>query len=58
VFTRALHWFLSWARSIKSIPSHPISLRFILILYTHLRLEPTKQNMQKPVKIPSQQRVT
>jgi hypothetical protein len=30
VFTRALHWFLSWARS--------ISLRSILILSTHLRL--------------------
>jgi hypothetical protein len=26
VFTRALHWSLSWARSIQSIPSHPISL--------------------------------
>jgi hypothetical protein len=34
VFTRALHWFLSWARSIQSIPSHPISLRSILILST------------------------
>jgi hypothetical protein len=29
VFTRALHWFLSWAISIQSIPSHPISLRSI-----------------------------
>jgi hypothetical protein len=38
VFTRALHWSLFWARSIQSIPSHPISLRFILILSTHLRL--------------------
>jgi hypothetical protein len=37
VFTRALHWSLSWARSIRSIPSHPISLRFILLLSTHLR---------------------
>jgi hypothetical protein len=24
VFTRALHWSLFWARSIQSIPSHPI----------------------------------
>jgi hypothetical protein len=32
VFTRALHWSLSWARSIQSIPSHPISVRSILIL--------------------------
>jgi hypothetical protein len=32
VFTRALHWSLSWARSIQSIPSHPISLRSILII--------------------------
>jgi hypothetical protein len=38
VFTRALHWSLFWARSIQSIPSHPISLRYILILSTHLRL--------------------
>jgi hypothetical protein len=34
VFTRALHWSLSWARSIQFIPSHPISLRYILILIT------------------------
>jgi hypothetical protein len=38
VFTRALRWSLFWARSIQSIPSHPISLRSILILFTHLRL--------------------
>jgi hypothetical protein len=38
MFTRALHWSLSWARSIQSTPSHPISLRYILILSTHLRL--------------------
>jgi hypothetical protein len=38
VFTRALHWSRSWARSIQSIPSHPIPLRSILILSTHLRL--------------------
>jgi hypothetical protein len=35
VFTRALHWPLSWARWIQFIPRHTISLRFILIL--HLR---------------------
>jgi hypothetical protein len=38
VFTRAVHWSLSWARSIQSTPSHPISLRSILILSTHLHL--------------------
>jgi hypothetical protein len=38
VFTRALDWSLSWARSIQSIPSHPVYLRSILILSTHLRL--------------------
>jgi hypothetical protein len=32
VLTRALQWFLSWDRSIESTPSHPISLRCILIL--------------------------
>jgi hypothetical protein len=29
VFARALHWSLSWAISIQSTPSHPISLRSI-----------------------------
>jgi hypothetical protein len=38
VFTRALHWSLSWATSIQSISSHPISLRCILILSSYLRL--------------------
>jgi hypothetical protein len=38
VFTRAIHWSLSWARSIQSIASHLISPRSILILSTHLRL--------------------
>jgi hypothetical protein len=38
VFTRSLQWSLSWARSTQSTPSHPISLRSILILSTHLRL--------------------
>jgi hypothetical protein len=38
VFTRALHWSLSWARSIHSIPPHPIPLRFILMLSSYLRL--------------------
>jgi hypothetical protein len=36
VFTRDLHWSLSWAISIQYTPSHPISLRSILILSTHL----------------------
>jgi hypothetical protein len=38
VCIRALHWSLSRARSMQSIPSHSISLRSILILSTHLRL--------------------
>jgi hypothetical protein len=38
MFTKALHWSLSWARSIQSTPSHPISLRSILILSSRLRL--------------------
>jgi hypothetical protein len=38
VFTKALHWSLSWAISIQSTPSHPISLRSMLLLPTHLRL--------------------
>jgi hypothetical protein len=36
VFTRALNLSLSWARSIQSIQSYPISLTSILILSTHL----------------------
>jgi hypothetical protein len=35
---RALHWSLPWARSIQSIPSHPVSLRSSLIQSTYLRL--------------------
>jgi hypothetical protein len=35
---KAFHRSLSWARSIQSIPLHSISLRTILILFTHLRL--------------------
>jgi hypothetical protein len=38
VFTRARHLSLSWARSIQSMPPHPTSWRFILILSYHLRL--------------------
>jgi hypothetical protein len=38
VFTRALHWSISWARSIQSIPAHPISVRPILILSLQLPL--------------------
>jgi hypothetical protein len=38
VVTRALHWSLSWSTWIQSIPLNPISLRFILILLSHLHL--------------------
>jgi len=38
VFTRAPHWSLSWARWIQSATSHLISLRSILLLFSHLRL--------------------
>jgi hypothetical protein len=41
VFTRDLHWSLSWTISIQSTPFHPISLRSILILSTHLHLKHT-----------------
>ena len=36
--THARHLSLSWACSIQSIPPHPTSWRFILILSSHLRL--------------------
>jgi hypothetical protein len=35
VFTRALHWSISWARSVQSTPPHRTSLISILILSTH-----------------------
>jgi hypothetical protein len=38
VFTIALHWSLSWTRSIQSIPPHPLSLRSVIILSTHVCL--------------------
>jgi hypothetical protein len=38
LFIRALHSSLSWVRSVQSIPSHPVYLRSILILSTHLSL--------------------
>jgi hypothetical protein len=38
VFTTSRHWSLSWARWIRSTPSHPIALRPILILSSYLRL--------------------
>jgi len=37
VSTTAHRWSLSWARGIQSTPSHPISLRYILIT-SYLRL--------------------
>jgi len=36
--TRALHLSLSWDRSMQSMPSHPISWIYILILSSHLCL--------------------
>jgi hypothetical protein len=39
VFTRALHWPLSWTISVHSIPPHTISLWLILILSSHLCLD-------------------
>jgi hypothetical protein len=38
VLTRALHWPLSWAIRIQCIPLNPVSLRYVLLLSSHLRL--------------------
>jgi hypothetical protein len=38
VFTRTRHWYPSWSRCTQSTTSHPISLRSILILSSHLHL--------------------
>jgi hypothetical protein len=35
MFTKTIHWSLSWARLIHSIPPQPFSLRSILILSSH-----------------------
>jgi hypothetical protein len=40
VFTRARHLSLSWARWIHSISPRPVSLRYILLWFSHLRLCP------------------
>ena len=37
-FTGRCHWSLFWARWIQSISSHPISIRSILKLFSHLHL--------------------
>jgi hypothetical protein len=37
-FTNARHLSQSWARSIQSIPPHPLSWRYILIFSSHLHL--------------------
>jgi hypothetical protein len=39
VFARALHWYLNSVISIQFIPLHPASIRYILILFTYLRLD-------------------
>jgi hypothetical protein len=58
VFTRALHWSLSWARLIKFIPRHPVTLRSISILSSHLylglprRLFPSGLPTKSPIFIP------
>ena len=36
--TSARHMSLFWARSIQSLPTHPTSWGFIVILFLHLRL--------------------
>jgi len=37
-FTKASHWSLPWVRCNQSTPSHSISLRSILMLYSYLHL--------------------
>jgi hypothetical protein len=39
VFTRTCHWSICWARWIKYISSHPISLISIIILSSYLYLD-------------------
>jgi hypothetical protein len=45
-FTVVVHLFLSWTATVQSISPHAISLRFILIISSHLRLGPSRQPTQ------------
>jgi hypothetical protein len=47
VFIRARRWSLCWARCIKCTPSHPISLRSILIWSSNTRLGLTSFSNKK-----------
>jgi len=38
VFITTHHWSLPWAKCSQSTPSHPISVRSIIILSSHIRL--------------------
>jgi hypothetical protein len=38
MFKETLHWSLSWARSIQSIPPHHIYLKYIIKLSSHICL--------------------
>jgi hypothetical protein len=49
VFTRICHWSLSWARLIQFTLSHPIYLRFILILWFHLCVGLPSNSFSSPV---------
>jgi hypothetical protein len=40
-YTRTSHWFLSYARWIQSTTHYTVSLRSILILFSHVRLSGT-----------------
>jgi hypothetical protein len=53
VFTRALHWFLSYARSTQFISPHPIFLILNLLLFSHQRLDfPVVSFLQASLRIP------
>jgi hypothetical protein len=53
VFTRCFYWTLCWARPVQSTQSHSISLRFVLILKWHLRLDLSFSCFQTQISIPS-----
>jgi hypothetical protein len=46
-FTRALHWSLSWARSIQSIPSHPCQVTLTENL-NMCRIAPSSRQRARP----------
>jgi len=49
MFTRARQWYVSWTRWIQSTPAYPVSLKNILVLFSHIRLDPSSLGLQTKI---------